>query len=105
VAQPPVTIGSGLPTPDAVTWYGADDIIVLAGSSSSAQLDEVPLNGGQPTTITTPGPPVSVTATSPQGAAAPDIAIGLAGGKIMVSANQEVFQPTRAAGQAPVYPS
>jgi hypothetical protein len=105
VAQPPVTIGSGLPTPDAVTWYGADDIIVLAGSSSSTQLDEVPLNGGQPTTITTPGPPVSVTATSPQGAAAPDIAIGLAGGKIMVSANQGVFQPTRAAGQAPVYPS
>jgi hypothetical protein len=103
VAQPPVTIGAGLPAPAAVSWYGADDIIVLAGSSSNAQLDEVPLNGGQPTTITTPGPPVSVTATSPQ-SAAPDTAIGLAGGKIMVSASLGVFQPTRAAGQVPVYP-
>ena len=47
--------------------------------------------------------PVSVTATSPVGSAA-DIAIGLPGGKIMVSTDLGAFQPTRAAGQAPAYP-
>ena len=78
----PVTIGAGIPQPDALSWYGTDDVIVLAdsGSSSSAQLYEVPLNGGPPTVIATPGAPVSVTATSPEGSAA-DIAIGLPGGE------------------------
>jgi hypothetical protein len=103
VAQPTVTIGAGLREPDAVTWYGADDVIVLAGSTSTAQLDEVPLNGGQPTVITTPGAPESVTATSPEGSA-PDIAIGLPGDRILVSTDLGAFQPTRVVGQAPAYP-
>ncbi len=103
VQQEPVTIGAGIPQPDALAWYGTDDVIVLAGSSSSAQLYEVPLNGGPPTMIATPRSPVSVTATSPEGSAA-DIAIGLPGGKIMVSTNLGAFQPTRASGQAPAYP-
>jgi hypothetical protein len=103
VAGPTVLIGAGLAEPDAVTWYGPDDVIVLAGSSSTAQLDQVPLNGGQPTVITTPGPPESVTATSPEGSA-PVIAVGLPGGKILVSIDQGAFEPTRAAGQAPAYP-
>jgi hypothetical protein len=103
VAQSPVTIGAGIPQPDAVSWYGTDDVIVLAGSSSSAQLYEVPLNGGQPTVVATPGAPVSVTATSPEGSAA-EIAVGLPGGKIMISTNLGAFQPTAAAGQAPAYP-
>jgi hypothetical protein len=103
VAQPTVIIGAGLPEPDAVTWYGADDVIILAGSTSTAQLDEVPLNGGQPTMITTPGAPESVTATSPEGSA-PDIAIGLPGDRIMVSTDLGAFQPTRVFGQAPAYP-
>jgi Lipoprotein LpqB beta-propeller domain/Sporulation and spore germination len=99
----PVTIGAGIPQPDALAWYGTDDVIVLAGNSSSAQLYEVPLNGGPPTLIVAPGTPVSVTATSPEGSVG-DIAIGLPGGKIMVSANLGAFQPTRAAGETPVYP-
>jgi hypothetical protein len=103
IAQPTVIIGAGIPEPDAVTWYGADDVIVLAGSPSTAQLDEVPLNGGQPTMITTPGAPESVTATSPEGSA-PDIAIGLPGDRILVSTDLGAFQPTRAFGQAPAYP-
>ena len=103
VQQQPVTIGAGITRPDALSWYGTDDVIVLAGSSSSAQLYEVPLNGGPPTIIATPGDPVSVTATSPEGSTA-DIAIGLPGGKIMVSADLGAFQPTRAAGQSPAYP-
>jgi len=103
VAQPTVLLDAGLPEPDAVTWYGADDVIVLAGSGSTAQLVEVPLNGGQPTVITTPGVPESVTATSPEGSA-PVIAIGLPGDKIMLSTDLGAFQPTRVAGQAPAYP-
>jgi hypothetical protein len=102
VAQP-VTIGAGLPEPDSVTWYGSDDVIVLAGSPSNARLYEVPLNGGQPTGIATPGAPESVTATSPEGSA-PVIAIGLPGDRILVSTDLGAFQPTRVGGQAPVYP-
>jgi Lipoprotein LpqB beta-propeller domain/Sporulation and spore germination len=103
VAQPTVLLGAGLPDPDAVIWYGADHVIVLAGSSSTAQLDEVPLNGGQPTQITTPGAPESVTATSPEGSA-PVIAIGLPDGKILVSTDLGAFQPTRVIGEEPAYP-
>jgi hypothetical protein len=99
----PVTIGAGISQPDAVSWYGTDDVVVLAGASASAQLYEVPLNGGPPTIIATPGVPVSVTATSPEGSAA-QIAVGLPGGKIMVSTDLGAFQPTRAGGQAPAYP-
>lgn len=99
----PVTIGAGISQPDAVSWYGTDDVVVLAGASASAQLYEVPLNGGPPTIIATPGAPVAVTATSPEGSAA-QIAIGLPGGKIMVSTDLGAFQPTRASGQAPAYP-
>jgi hypothetical protein len=102
IAQPTVVLGAGLPDPDAVTWYGADDVIVLAGSSSTAQLDEVPLNGGQPTQITTPSAPESVTATSPEGSATV-IAIGLPDDKILVSTDLGAFQPT-VTGEAPAYP-
>jgi hypothetical protein len=103
VSQPTVIIGAGLPQPDAVTWYGTDDVIILAGSPSNAQLDEVPLDGGQPTLITAPGAPESVTATSPEGSA-PVIAIGLPGDKMLVSTDLGAFQPTRVGGQAPAYP-
>ena len=101
----PVTIGAGIPQPDALSWYGTDDVIVLADSdsSSSAQLYEVPLNGGPPTVIATPGDAVSVTATSPEGTVA-DIAIGLPGAKMMVSTDLGAFQPTRVGGESPAYP-
>jgi len=103
VAQPTVLLDAGLPEPHAVTWYGAGDIVVLAGGTYTAQLVEVPLNGGQPTAITTPGVPESVTATSPEGSA-PVIAIGLPGDKILLSTDLRAFQPARVAGQAPAYP-
>jgi hypothetical protein len=103
VLEPPVTIGAGITRPDALSWYGSDDLVVLAGSPPGTQLDEVPLNGGQPTTIPTPGTPVSVTAASSEGSAA-DIAVGLPGGKIMLSVNLGAFQLTRPVGQAAAYP-
>jgi len=100
----PVTIGSAITDPVSLSWYGADDVIVLNGSSSGSQLYEVPLNGGQPTPIaTTGGKAVSVTATSPAGSA-PQIALGLSDGKILTSANLGAFEPAGATGLAPVYP-
>lgn len=103
VLQPPVPVGAGVNQPDALTWYGSDDLIALAGSPGSAQLDEIPLNGGQPTAIPTPGAPVWVTAASPEDSAS-DIAICLPDGRIMLSVNLGAFQATRAVGQAPAYP-
>ena len=107
VGQPEI-IGSAIPDPESLSWYGADDVIVLNGSSSGPQLYEVPLNGGQPSPIQSAGgDPVSVTATSPgsSGAPAGEIILGLSNGKIMVSANLgNSWEPARAVGQAPAYP-
>jgi hypothetical protein len=100
---PAEAIGASIPDPVALSWYGEDDVIVLAGSTSAAELEEVPLNGGQPTTIPTQGDVVSMTATSPD-SSTPGIAIGLSNGHIMVSTKQGAFEPTRATGVTPVYP-
>jgi Lipoprotein LpqB beta-propeller domain/Sporulation and spore germination len=103
---PPVTIGSAIADPEALSWYGTDDVIVLSGSSSGPQLYEVPLNGGQPTPIATPdGDPMSVTATNPDDSAG-EIALGMSDGKIMIAADKGAFEPARAlpAGRAPAYP-
>jgi hypothetical protein len=102
----PVTIGSAIPDPEALSWYGTDDVIVLSQSSSGPQLYKVPLNGGQPTPIATPdGDPVSVTATNPDDTAG-EIALGMSDGKIMVAADEGAFEPVRGVltGQAPAYP-
>jgi hypothetical protein len=104
----PETIGSAIPDPESLSWYGTDDVIVLNGSPSGSQLYEVPLNGGQPSPIQSAGgDPVSVTATSPASPGPPvgEIVLGLSDGKIMVSANLGgSFESTRAVGQAPAYP-
>jgi Lipoprotein LpqB beta-propeller domain/Sporulation and spore germination len=101
---PPVTIGSAIPDPEAVSWFGTDDVIILSGSSSGAQLHEVPLNGAQPAAIAvTGGVPVSLTATSPGGSTA-EIVLGMSDGKIMISASLGTFEPARTLGAAPVFP-
>lgn len=100
---PPVTIGSAIPDPEAVSWFGTDDVIVLNGSSSGAQLHEVPLNGAQPTAIAvTGGVPVSLTATNP-GDSTAEIVLGMSDGKIMTSANLGIFEPAQVPGAAPAF--
>jgi hypothetical protein len=101
-----VTLGPGITDPDALSWYGTDNVIVLSGDG--AQLDEVPLNGGQPTAITNPGGAVSMTSTSPGGTGS-SVALGLSDGQIMVSGaappnDLGAFEPVRAVGRDPVYP-
>jgi len=99
---PPLTLGSSIADPTALTWYGQDNLIVLAGNPG--QLYEVPLNGGQPAPIpVTGGNPVSVSATGPENLT-PDIAVGLSNGTVMVSSNQSGFEPTKAVGWVPAYP-
>jgi Lipoprotein LpqB beta-propeller domain/Sporulation and spore germination len=99
-----VAIGPGITDPEALSWYDANNVIVLDGSSSGGQLYEVPLNGDQPTPIASEGNVVSVTATSPPGSS-PQIAVGLSDGQIMVSPNLGgAFESTRATGEAPAYP-
>jgi len=101
---PPVTIGSAIADPEAVSWFGTDDVIVLNGSSSGAQLHEVPLNGAQPTAIAvTGGIPVSLAATNP-GDSTAEIVLGMSDGKIMISANLGIFEPVRVLGAGPVFP-
>jgi hypothetical protein len=101
---PSVTIGSAIADPEAVSWFGTDDLIVLNGSSSGAQLHEVPLNGAQPTAIAvTGGVPVSLAATNP-GDSTAEIVLGMSDGKIMISANLGSFEPARILGTAPVFP-
>ena len=98
-----VPIGAGITDPQAVSWYGTDNVIALWEGTSGAQLSEVPLNGGQPVTIATPSGIVSMTATSP-GDSSSYIAVGLASGQIMVSADLGAFQPIRVSGTVPAYP-
>ena len=98
-----MTIGAGISDPEALSWYDANSVIVLTGSTSGSQLEEVPLNGGQPIPIPAEGNIVSVTAMSPAGSS-PDVAVGLADGQIMVSATLGAFQDTNVKGEAPVYP-
>ncbi len=95
--------GTDISDPEALSWYDANNVIVLTGSTSGNPLEEVPLNGGQPIPIAAEGNIMSVTALSP-GGSSPDVAIGLADGQIMVSANLGAFASTGATGQAPVYP-
>ena len=100
----PVAIGSGITDPESLSWYDANNVIVLDASQSGGQLDEVPLNGGQYTPIASPGNIVSVTATNPS-APTPNIAVLLAGGQIMVSSILGgAFESTHATGQAPAFP-
>jgi hypothetical protein len=100
----PVAIGSGITDPESLSWYDANNVIVLDASSSGSQLYEVPLNGGPLIFIQSQPNIMSVTATNPSGPTA-NIAVGLVGGQIMVSSKLgAAFVITHAIGQAPVYP-
>jgi hypothetical protein len=100
----PVAIGPGIPDPEAVSWYDADDVLVLAGSRSGSELEEVPLTGGEPIWTASEGNIVSMSATYPTGDS-PNVAFVLSpGGQVMVSTNLGAFQSTAATGQAPAFP-
>ena len=114
--SPPVCIGDnetplgpGLWNPVALTWYTADNLIVIdrkPGSPAENVLEEVPVDGQLPTPlpVNPPGGAVSITADSTQNA----LVAGLAGGGLAFSAGlngpwQSVEGVQRSTDKNPVY--
>ena len=98
-----VQVGPGLVQPRSLAWYDADDLIVLAGTSSPA-LWVVPVDGQAPS-ISQPAPigADSITADGAMNALVAGISSG--GGTLAVSTGIEgPWQPLGVPGQNPAYP-
>jgi hypothetical protein len=99
---PPVQLGPNVVNPSALTWYDADDLLVLAGAGNQTTLWEVPVDG-QPA-VKLPGElpgAVSITANSAQNA----LVVGLTGNRMEVSASlQGPWQLLGGGGQNPAFP-
>jgi hypothetical protein len=97
-----VRLGPNVANPIALTWYDADDLLVLDGTGSGAALWAVPVDG-QPATKSPgvlPGA-VSITANSAQNA----LVVGLSGGQMEVSASLDgPWQTLGSGGQNPAFP-
>ena len=99
---PPVRLGPNLTNPIALTWYDADDLLVLDRTASGSTLWEVPVDG-QPATqyLGVPANAISITADSTQNA----LVVGLSPGTMAVSASLEgPWQQLRSNGQNPAFP-
>jgi Lipoprotein LpqB beta-propeller domain/Sporulation and spore germination len=97
-----VQLGPNLTHPDALTWYDADDLIVLNGTNSGNTLWEVPVDGQQagPLGVLPPGA-VSITADG----AANALVAGLSDGQLAISAGlYGPWQTLAGHGQDPAYP-
>jgi Lipoprotein LpqB beta-propeller domain/Sporulation and spore germination len=99
---PDVQLAPNLTNPIALTWYDADDLIVLEEAKGGNTLWQVPVDGQQATLLpATPPGVVSITADN----AANYLVAGLAGGGLEVSAGLDgTWQELTAKGQNPVYP-
>jgi hypothetical protein len=84
----------------AVTWYGADNVIALANPGSSPSLTEYPVNGGNSTAIPAVPGMESISASS----GSPLIA-GLPHGHMEIDPSLTgTWAPLPTAGTSPVYP-
>ena len=98
----PVQVGPDLAQPDTLTWYDADDLIVLAGSSARATLSEVPVDG-QNSSSSQPAPAGANAITAAGGMNA--LVAGLSDHQLAVSTGLEgPWQPLAVPGQNPAYP-
>ena len=97
-----VRLGANVPDPIALTWYDADDLLVLDGTGSGTALWDVPVDG-QPAAKSpgvVPGA-ISITANSAQNA----LVVGLSDGQMEVSASLEgPWQTLGSNGQNPAFP-
>jgi hypothetical protein len=95
-------LGPGITHAASLTWYDADDLVVLNAAAGGPTLWEVPVDGQQ--AVQEPSPPagtLSITADS----AANALVAGLAGGELAVSAGLEGSWATlNIPGQDPAYP-
>ena len=96
-------LGPNILNPIALTWYDADDLLVLDQTDGQTTLWEVPVDG-QPAAESPgvlPGA-ISITANSAQNA----LVAGLSGNQLEVSASLEgPWQPLVSGGQNPAFPS
>lgn len=103
----PVPLGPGI-TGSALTWYDADNLIVLApptGTSPAGDLEKVPVNGRAGSSLT---PPQTISGQMVESIAAGNSAnmlvAGLSGGQLEVSAGSEgPWQSVTSGGSAPSY--
>jgi hypothetical protein len=97
-----VPLGPNLSHPVALTWYDADNLLVLAGTGGKNMLYEVPVAGQQASgPLPTPEGATSITAYGPDNA----LVAGLSTGKLAVSASLEgPWQVLGVPGQNPAYP-
>lgn len=99
--SPPVQVGPDLVQPRSLTWYDADDLYVLAGTSAPT-LSEVPVDGQDSSNSwPAPGGADSITADGDMNA----LVAGISGGTLSVSTGLEgPWQPLGVPGQNPAYP-
>jgi Lipoprotein LpqB beta-propeller domain len=98
----PVQVAPDLPYPGTLTWYDADNLIVLTGGGSSKMLAEVPVDG-QDSSNQQQAPPgaISVTADGDQNA----LVVGLDKNRLAVSTGLEgPWQTLSVPGENPAYP-
>ncbi len=94
-----VPIGPGITDPTALSWYDADNLIVLADpGTASARLDRVPVNGGQPTPIAPEQRIVSFATAGTQ------IVAGLRSGRMVTFTGSPAGWGPLLPGKYPAYP-
>jgi Lipoprotein LpqB beta-propeller domain/Sporulation and spore germination len=96
------SVGPNLGQPTSLTWYDADDLIVLNNAATGKGLWEAPVDGqqAQPLQVTPPDV-TSITADGPSNV----LVAGVSGGNLSVSTSLEgPWYPLGEPGQAPAYP-
>jgi WD40 repeat protein len=96
-----VQLGPNLTNPIALTWYDADDLLVLNGAADQTSLWEVPVDGQPATPLpgVLPGA-ISITANSARNA----LVLGMTQNRMEVSAGLAgPWQPLGTGGQSPAF--
>jgi hypothetical protein len=97
-----VSIGTNVPDPTQLTWYDANNLIVLSGPPTHPQLYEVPVNGSSSDALATYQGTQSITAAGP----AVPMAAGLADGRLALESNLNgTWTPHAGAAGSPAYPA
>ncbi|HEY6310637.1 MAG TPA: LpqB family beta-propeller domain-containing protein [Streptosporangiaceae bacterium] len=96
------TLGPSITRPITLTWYGADNLVVLNTAGTANALWEVPVDGQQAQQLPfTPSGTISITADGPANV----LVAGLTGNYLAISTGLEgPWQQLGNQGQAPAYP-
>jgi hypothetical protein len=97
---PTVQLGPNVPNPIALTWYDADDLLVLNGAGAQTSLWKVPVDGQAATPVpgVLPGA-ISITANNAQNV----LVAGFASNRLEVSAGLEGPWQPLGGGQNPAF--